>query len=134
MFRGAVSANHAAPRRAPGYTVALDPESRIAEQAKEHQRQAGRDKLPVNLPEAHIETREEIAKAAGMSASNVAKVKFIRKHPDCADLDAAVAAGTMSIHAAWKEVAKAAIKWPRARRKDSENLLGGGLTATGQLV
>ena len=59
--------------------LALELEPVYAEQAKERQRAGGVEKVPQKSAEAITETRERVAKQAGVSRDTIAKVKVIRE-------------------------------------------------------
>lgn len=61
--------------------TALKLEPVYQERAKRHQQESG-GAVPSKLTEPPIDTREEIAKVAGVSGGTVHKVKFIRDNPD----------------------------------------------------
>jgi hypothetical protein len=82
--------------------LALDLEPTLKEQALLNQRVGGQKKGLSKLTEAEkVDVRSAIATAAGVSAGNVSKVREIhdRCHPD---IQAALRAGEISIHRAWR--------------------------------
>lgn len=86
-----------------GRTVmALQLEPHWRAQARERQRQGGTRKLSSNLTEAGaIDVRAEIARAAGVGAGNVTKVKQLLETATPAVRDA-LRRGEISIHRAWQ--------------------------------
>ena len=94
---------HADRLNAFGRTVmALQLEPHWRAQARERQRQGGAGKLSSNLTEAGaIDVRAEIARAAGVGAGNVTKVKQLLETATPAVRDA-LRRGEISIHRAWQ--------------------------------
>jgi hypothetical protein len=81
--------------------IALVLETSFQEKALDNQRAGGKCKGLANLPEAHhIDVREQIARAAGVGARNVAKVRTILQsaHPTLIE---ALRDGTLSINRAF---------------------------------
>ena len=80
--------------------LALEPHWRA--RARERQRRAGEGTLSSTLTKAHtIDVRAEIARAAGVGAGNVTKVKQLRETATPAVRDA-LRRGEVKIHRAWK--------------------------------
>lgn len=82
--------------------LALDLEPELTEKARANKQIGDQQKGWSNLTKAeHVHVRSEIAKAAGVSAGNVTKVKQLIA--SCADeLKEALSSGEVSIHWAWK--------------------------------
>jgi len=82
--------------------LALDLEPELTEKARANKQIGGQQKGWSNLTKAEqVHVRSEIAKAAGVSAGNVTKVKQLIA--TCADeLKEALSNGEISIHWAWK--------------------------------
>lgn len=81
--------------------AALTLEPGFEERALANQRSGGKQKGSLNLSKAErIETKREIARAAGVGPASVSKVKFIldRAHPEIIE---ALKNGVIRIHRAW---------------------------------
>jgi hypothetical protein len=100
--------------------LALLMKSIVAEQARERQRQAGREKLPQNSTEA-IETRAELAKAADVSTDTIRKGEVVFREAD-EPMKVAVRTGERSIHSVYQ-----ALRPPKPRPSPSGH--GEGSTA-----
>ena len=82
--------------------MALALEHHWRERARERQRRAGEGTLSSTLTKAHtIDVRAELARAAGVGAGNVTKVKQLRETATPAVRDA-LRRGEVKIHRAWK--------------------------------
>jgi ParB-like chromosome segregation protein Spo0J len=100
------------------YALLLKPV--LAEKAKESQKRtkSGSKSVLVNLPKQN--TREELAKQAGVSASNIAKVeKVLKEAPKQVQDD--MLAGKVSINAAHKTVSKKPEPEPKQDKRTSFN-------------
>lgn len=91
--------------------IALQREQSFKTAAKEKQRAAG-GALPKNSAEAPIETRQEVAKAAGVSHDTVRKVKDVIEHAPPETVEAA-RKGDISVHKAHQSLAT--VKPPKAK-------------------
>ena len=79
--------------------LALEPHLRA--RARERQCQGGKEKLSSNLTEAHaIDVRAELARAAGVSAGNITKVKQLLRTTS-PEVHEALRRGEVTIHRAW---------------------------------
>jgi len=84
--------------------LALDLEPSLREKSRLNQRIGAQGKGSPNLTEAdRLDVRREIAKAAGVSAGNVTKVKKILLYA-ISELQDALRGGELSIHRAWQWV------------------------------
>jgi len=99
--------------------LALRLESVFAERAKANQKGGqGGVLLPQNSAEAnHIETRKEVAKAAGVSHDTVAKVKKIEAVAP-PEVKAALASGELSINQAHTQIVRAEKEEKREERRE----------------
>jgi hypothetical protein len=98
--------------------MALKLKPMIEAQAKARQEAGGKEKVPQTFAEP-LETREEIAKVAGVSRETVRKVETIQDEAD-EETKAKLRTGEMSIHAAYQATRPAGTDEPievqRARR------------------
>lgn len=86
--------------------LALELEPVIAEQARERQREGGREKAVQKSAQAESKTRDEVAKLAGVSHDTIAKAKVIREKAS-EETKAALRRGESSINAEHKELKSA---------------------------
>jgi hypothetical protein len=105
--------------------LALQMKSIVAVQARERQRQAGREKLPQNSTEP-IETRAELAEAADVSTDTIRKGEVVFREAD-EPMKAAVRTGERSIHSVYQ-----ALRPPKPR--PSPSVHSDGSTALPPLV
>lgn len=89
----------------------------LAAEAKEKQREAGRNKLPQTLAEASDdgETRQRLAELAGVSHGTMAKADFIAQHAD-EDTKDKLRRGETSIHAEYTK-----LKDPHVAKNSGDN-------------
>ena len=95
--------------------LALELESIYAAKAKANQRAAG-GAVPAISPKA-VDTREEIAKKAGVSSNTVSKVKIIKSKADPETLEK-LACGEISINQAHKAIKRAEKEAAREARRE----------------
>ena len=85
--------------------IVLALEDIFREQGKERQREGGIEKVPQKSAKAPIDTREELAKAAGVSHDTIAKVKrIVEKAPEA--VKEKLRSGEVSINQAYNEIKK----------------------------
>lgn len=100
--------------------LALQKKNIIAAQAREHQRQAG-GAVPSTLTEAPIDTRDEIAKSAGVSTGTIHKVEQILLGAD-ERTKQCLERGEVSVNEAYKTVRKAE-RWATRERLREEAVI-----------
>ena len=101
--------------------LALELESAIAAKAKEKQvaslKRGAKMPVPQNSAEREpVDTREEVAKVAGVSHDTIAKAKYLRDNAD-EDVKGKLRAGEVSVRAAYRSVRKEKQKAEKAEAK-----------------
>ncbi len=115
--------------------LALLLEPAIAEEAKERQQEAGKEKLPQKSVKAPLDTQKEVAKLAGVSHDTIAKAKVIAEEaPEDVkagnpQLSPGVTIGTLPDRVSWNH----SHHYQRAKRRRLSNLKKGGKVPEGEI-